>query len=64
MGEWRFVAPDVDGSELKALGLPPGPAYGRILWNLRAARLDGRVSTPEAERELLQVLLDKALSDG
>ncbi len=64
LGEWRFVTPEIDGTELKALGLPPGPSYGRILWRLRAARLDGEVSTPEAERELLHALLKEALSDG
>lgn len=52
--EWRFVRTALDGAALKALGLPPSPLYGRLLGGLRAARLDGLISTEEEERALLQ----------
>lgn len=54
---WRHVQAETTGETLKALGLPPGPAYKRILWQLRAARLDGVVSAAEDERKLLHQIL-------
>lgn len=40
----------LDGNDLKRLGVPPGPALGRLLEELRAAALDGVVaSRAEAE---------------
>ncbi len=56
-GEWRWVRPHTTGDDLKALGLPPGPRYKTLLERLRAARLDGDVSTAQHERELLLRLL-------
>lgn len=54
---WRHVHPITTGETLKALGLPPGPAYQRLLWNLRAAWLDGAVTSAEQETALLRELL-------
>ena len=53
----RYVSPTISGEDLKARGLKPGPAYGRILGALRAARLDGLITTPEEEQHLLEQLL-------
>jgi tRNA nucleotidyltransferase (CCA-adding enzyme) len=55
--EWRFLEPKTDGNDLRDLGLEPGPAYGNILWELRAAWLDGEVRKENQERELLKHLL-------
>ncbi|MHB8194164.1 MAG: CBS domain-containing protein [Bellilinea sp.] len=55
---WRHVQPKVDGYALLAMGLDPGPAYRQILWALRAAWLDGKISTPEQESALLQQMLN------
>jgi tRNA nucleotidyltransferase (CCA-adding enzyme) len=55
--EWRLVQPDITGDALKAMGLRPGPLFGRLLGALRDARLDGRVSTREEEAALLEKLL-------
>ncbi len=41
----------IDGDQLRTMGLPPGPLYAEILGTLRDARLDGRVSTLEEEKE-------------
>ena len=57
MAEWRHVRPVVNGDDLRAAGLPPGPAYTRILDALLAARLDGEVADEAAERALLGRLL-------
>ena len=47
--EWRSVRPKTDGHALRALGLEPGPCYARILARLRAARLDGEITTSAAD---------------
>lgn len=47
--EWREVRPILRGEDLLALGVPPGPLVGRLLRELRAARLDGRLHTREEE---------------
>ncbi|HET91671.1 MAG TPA: CBS domain-containing protein [Chloroflexi bacterium] len=51
---WRLVEPELSGDELKALGLKPGPIFGRLLGELRDARLDGKVQTREDEEALLK----------
>jgi tRNA nucleotidyltransferase (CCA-adding enzyme) len=56
---WRHIHPKTDGDALKALGLPPGPRYQQILWQLRAAWLDGQVTTGEQEQHLLARLLQE-----
>jgi tRNA nucleotidyltransferase (CCA-adding enzyme) len=65
--EWRVVTQEVAGDDLKAMGLKPGPLFGRLLDALRDARLDGKVSTREEEETLLEKLLlaeRKKGSDG
>lgn len=55
---WQNIHPKTDGEALKALGLPPGPRYQQILWQLRAAWLDGEVTSEAEERALLQKLVN------
>src|SRR3972149_1466666 len=54
---WRGMFPKADGEALRALGLPPGPAYRRILGQLRDAWLDGEVHSPDEEQALLLKLV-------
>ena len=54
---WQHIHPKTDGDALKALGLPPGPAYKKILLRLRAAWLDGEVASAEQEKTLLEKLI-------
>ncbi|MFM8319672.1 MAG: hypothetical protein ACKOC5_02060, partial [Chloroflexota bacterium] len=54
---WRHVHARVDGFALKRMGIPPGPAYRRILGELRRAWLDGELSTPEDEQAQLERLI-------
>jgi tRNA nucleotidyltransferase (CCA-adding enzyme) len=55
--KWRVVRPKTDGNRLKKLGLKPGPVYKRILEQLRSAKLDGEIRTPQQEDALLKRLL-------
>ena len=49
--EIRPVRPLLNGDDLKALGIPPGPRYRALLDGLRAAQLDGDIRTRvEAEQ--------------
>jgi tRNA nucleotidyltransferase (CCA-adding enzyme) len=62
--KWRSVRPSTDGHTLQALGLPPGPCYGRLLNRLQTARLDGEVSEDDEEAALLNRLLREGFCDG
>ncbi len=56
--DWRWVRPVTTGDDLRALGLPPGPAYGRILDRLRCAWLDEEVHSYVEEQRLLATLIE------
>jgi tRNA nucleotidyltransferase (CCA-adding enzyme) len=58
LSHWRFVSPQITGETLREMGLSPGPRYSQILKILRDAWLDGHVSNPEEENELLLELLE------
>jgi tRNA nucleotidyltransferase (CCA-adding enzyme) len=45
----RYVRPRLNGSDLKKLGLEPGPRYRKIIESLKKAVLDGEVRTPQEE---------------
>jgi len=55
--ELRHVQTQVDGHYLKSLDVKPGPIYSRILNAVRAARLDGEVTTRAEEEALVARLL-------
>ena len=55
--EWRHIKPHTTGDDLKQRGLEPGPKYGEIFRQLRAAWLDGEVKNQEEEIKLLDSLL-------
>jgi hypothetical protein len=46
--------PLITGSDLQALGVPPGPAYRPLLEALRDAQLEGRVRTPEEALQMAE----------
>ena len=60
---WRTEKPGADGSDLKKLGLAPGPAYGVILQRLLEAKLDGTAASPEEQLALARQLAGQAM-DG
>jgi tRNA nucleotidyltransferase (CCA-adding enzyme) len=43
--ELRPARPPLDGNDLRRLGVAPGPALGQLLAELRAAALDGAITT-------------------
>jgi len=49
---WQAVRPTMTREEIRALGIVPGPAYGRLLRRLRDAWLDGEVQSSAEERDL------------
>ncbi len=56
---WRSIRPTLNGDDLKALGLPPGPHYRTLLGQLRNAWLDHEVNSLAEEQALLKNLLKK-----
>jgi len=49
----------IDGNDLRALGIPQGPLYKRLLDAVREAQLDGAVTTKEQAIELVKQLIKK-----
>lgn len=58
----RHIELSVSGRDLKALGLPAGPAYRDILAAVRDALLDKRIKSPTQERDLLRRLAKKHMA--
>jgi len=48
--------PLLDGNDLKALGIAPGPAFAKILRELRIAQLDHRIQTDQQAKDLARDL--------
>ncbi|MEW6716319.1 MAG: CBS domain-containing protein [Chloroflexota bacterium] len=55
--QWQHVHSKTTGDDLRALRLPPGPHYREILQTLRAAWLDGKISSQEEETRVLEELI-------
>ena len=52
--ELRHVKPSLNGGDLISLGVPEGPRLGKMLAELRRARLDGLLSTAEDEERYVR----------
>jgi tRNA nucleotidyltransferase (CCA-adding enzyme) len=55
----RAVETEIDGSYLRAIGVPGGPAYRQILDTVLDARLDGKVTSRADEEALVKKLVHK-----
>jgi tRNA nucleotidyltransferase (CCA-adding enzyme) len=55
----RAVRPALSSADLKAMGVKEGPRFGEILRRLRAARLDDPALSLDAERRLVQDMLNE-----
>ncbi len=60
MSQWRDLRPRLNGDDVLALGVPPGPAVGGALRALTAARLRGEVPDKAAECALVRRWLEAA----
>jgi tRNA nucleotidyltransferase (CCA-adding enzyme) len=54
---WQYITPTINGHDLEERGVPPGPIYREILTGLRAAWVDGDITSKEEESTLLEELL-------
>lgn len=54
---WQYITPTINGHDLEERGVPPGPIYRKILSGLRAAWVDGDITSKEEETALLEELL-------
>jgi len=59
----RNISLEVNGEELKKLGIPEGPILGKVLRELFNAKLDGKIKTKEEEIEMALNLL-KEIKNG
>ncbi|KPL76124.1 hypothetical protein ADN00_12355 [Ornatilinea apprima] len=57
ISRWSKVHAQTTGHQLRQAGLAPGPRYKQILTALRSAWLDGQISTPAEEQQLLEQLI-------
>ncbi len=48
----RAMRVDISGEDLRNMGIPPSPAYGRVLSRILADKLDGKVPTRNQQLEL------------
>jgi tRNA nucleotidyltransferase (CCA-adding enzyme) len=66
--QWRHVHPSLTGNDLIAMGLKPGPMFGKLLRYLRRAKLDEGFISGEQERtyldQLIRQLADESDHDG
>lgn len=60
--QWRNEKPDITGVDLHALGLTPGPAYGKILRAVLCAKLDGEAVSSEQQMNLARTLAEQETS--
>ncbi len=55
----RYIKPLLKGTDLKKMGIPPGPVYSEIFTYLLNERLRGKLKTREDEIEFLQKYLER-----
>lgn len=55
----QYIKPELDGHEVKLLGVPHGPRVGEVLQIVHDAKLDGLVKTRQDETSLVRNLISK-----
>ena len=58
LNKLRYVKPALTGSDLQKMGIAPGPLMKEILQRLHDARLDGKVTSKQGERKLVEEWVD------
>lgn len=51
--QWRREKPDINGDDIKRLGVKPGPAYTELLKKALIAKLDGKAPTAKSQLALV-----------
>ncbi len=64
LNKLRYVKPALTGTDLKRMGIAPGPHIKEILNLLHEARLDGKVTSKRGEEELVREWLSKNIKMG
>jgi len=54
---WRFIKPEVNGEDLKGLGLKPGPIFREVLHELKGRIVDGEVTDRESQMRFVRRFL-------
>ena len=54
---YRHIHPTLNGTDLKRMGLKPGPQFRSILDKLLDGRLNGEVKTESDERNMIKQLI-------
>ncbi len=62
LSQLRNQSIEVSGKDLKAMGLPPGPAYNRIMKRILTDKLDGRTKDRSSQLALAQKLIRDEMS--
>jgi len=60
----RYVKPALTGNDLQKMGITPGPRMKEILQKLHEARLDGKVTSKQGEKKLVEGWLNKTKQNG
>ena len=60
LSEWSTVRAELDGDDLRALDIPPGPVYREIMRSIRDARLDGAIRSRADEESMARMLAEQA----
>ncbi|MDY6793983.1 MAG: CBS domain-containing protein [Actinomycetota bacterium] len=55
--KWNNMVPEMDGRDLRELGLKPSPAYADILGKVRDELLDGKLSGRDEELEMAREMV-------
>lgn len=55
--DWQNQPAPLTGADLRAWGVAPGPVFKEVLWQVRAARLDGRIASRAEAEALARALL-------
>jgi len=51
---WQHIHPTRNGYDIQQMGLPPSPQIGELLWEVRAAWLDGKIQNPDDEQQYIR----------
>lgn len=57
--QWRREKIDITGDDLRAMGLTPGPIFGKIMRQVLTAKLDGTATSRDSQRILALALANQ-----